>query len=66
MNGFLTNDFSRTGRAGRVIDIGKGKEAGVSRAINLGSRSESSISRHLGVSSLVRFSHGKLNHNHER
>ena len=35
MNGFLTNDFNRTGRAGIIIDIGKGKEPGASRAINL-------------------------------
>jgi len=35
MNGFLTNDFIRTGRAGKMIDIGKGKEPGASRAINL-------------------------------
>jgi hypothetical protein len=35
MNGFLTNDFKRTGRAGIIIDIGKGKELGASRDINL-------------------------------
>ena len=35
MNGFLTNNFNRTGRAGKMIDIGKGKELGASRAINL-------------------------------
>ncbi len=35
MNGFLANDFNRTGRAGKMIDIGKGKEPGASRAINL-------------------------------
>jgi hypothetical protein len=35
MNGFLTNDFNRTGRAGILIDIGKGKKPGTSRAINL-------------------------------
>ena len=35
MSGFLTNDFSRTGRAGKTVDIGKNKEPGVSRAINL-------------------------------
>jgi hypothetical protein len=35
MNGFLTNDVDRTGRAGIIIDIGKGKELGASRAINL-------------------------------
>jgi hypothetical protein len=33
MNGFLTNDFNRTGRAGIIIDVGKGKELGVSRII---------------------------------
>jgi len=36
MNELLTNNSSRTGRAGIMIDIGKGKEAGASRAINLG------------------------------
>ena len=36
MNGFLTNDFSGTGKAGKMIDIGKGKELGASRAISLG------------------------------
>ena len=35
MNEFLTTDFKRTGRAGILIDIGKEKEVGVSRAINL-------------------------------
>jgi hypothetical protein len=35
MNGFLTNAFNRTGRAGITIDIGKGKEPGACRAINL-------------------------------
>jgi hypothetical protein len=35
MNGFLTNDFNRTGRAGKVIDVGKGKELGASGTINL-------------------------------
>jgi hypothetical protein len=35
MNGFLASDFNRTGRAGKMIDIGNGKELGVSRAINL-------------------------------
>lgn len=34
MNGFLTDDFNRTGRAGIIIDIGKGKEPGASRGIN--------------------------------
>src|ERR1035437_6883012 len=36
-SGFLTNDFNRPGRAGRIIDIGKGKGPGASRAINLDS-----------------------------
>ena len=36
INGFLTTGFNRTGRAGTMIDIGKGKELGVSRTINLG------------------------------
>ena len=36
-SGFLTNDFNRTGKAGRIIDIGKGKGPGASRAINLDS-----------------------------
>jgi len=35
MNRFLTNDFNRTGRAGRKLDIGNGKERGTSRTINL-------------------------------
>jgi hypothetical protein len=35
MRGFLTNDFTRTGRAGIIGDIGKGKEPGALRAINL-------------------------------
>jgi hypothetical protein len=35
MNGFLTNDFTVTGETGTLIDIGKGKKPGVSRAINL-------------------------------
>ena len=35
MNEFLTNNSSRTGRAGIMIDIGIGKEAGASKAINL-------------------------------
>jgi len=35
MNGFPTDNFYRTGRAGIMITIGKGKALGVSRAINL-------------------------------
>jgi hypothetical protein len=35
MNGFLTGDFNRTGRAGRIIDTGEEKEPGVSRAIEI-------------------------------
>ena len=35
MNGFLTNDFNRTGAVGKRTDIGKGKKLGASRAINL-------------------------------
>jgi hypothetical protein len=38
MSGSLTNGFNRTGRAGIMIDIGKGKEPGASRAISLGRR----------------------------
>ncbi len=35
MNEFLINDFNRTGRAGKIIDAGKGQELrGVSRTIN--------------------------------
>jgi hypothetical protein len=34
MSGFPTNGFNRTGRAGIMIDIGKGKEPGASRAIS--------------------------------
>jgi hypothetical protein len=36
MNGFPTGNFVRTGGPGKAIDIGKGKEPGVSRAINPG------------------------------
>jgi hypothetical protein len=35
MNGFLLNDYNRTGRAGIIIAIGKIKEPGASRAISL-------------------------------
>lgn len=35
MSGSLTDDFNRTGRAGVIPDIGKGREPGASRAINL-------------------------------
>ena len=35
MSGFPTYDCNRTGRAGKMIDIGKGKELGASRAIKL-------------------------------
>src|SRR4030042_6005678 len=35
INGFLTNDFNRTGAVGKRTDIGKGKELGVFRTINL-------------------------------
>jgi hypothetical protein len=35
MNGFLRDDFTRAGRAGVIIDTGKGEEPGGSRAINL-------------------------------
>ena len=35
MNGFLTSGFNGTGRAGKMIDIGKEKGLGASRAIIL-------------------------------
>ena len=35
MNRFLTNDFNRTGKDGKIIDIGKSRELGASRTINL-------------------------------
>ncbi len=35
MNGFVTGNFNRIGRTGIIIDIGKVKELGASRAINL-------------------------------
>jgi len=35
MTGFLANEFNRTGRAGKIVDIGKSKELGASKAINL-------------------------------
>src|SRR5512137_2245722 len=34
MNGSLTNNFNRTGRAGTITDIGKSKHIGACRAIN--------------------------------
>ncbi len=39
MNGFLIGGFKRTGRAGKIIDIGEEKEPGVSRAIEIGRHS---------------------------
>jgi len=36
MNGSPSGGFNKTGRAGMVIDIGKGKEPGASRTISLG------------------------------
>jgi len=36
MNGYPTIDSNGTGRAGKVTDIGRGKEPGTSRAIILG------------------------------
>ena len=35
MNGFLTNDFNRTGTVGIIIIIGKSKKPWAYRAINL-------------------------------
>ncbi len=35
MNGFLTNDFIRTGTAGTIIVIGRGEELGVLRTIEI-------------------------------
>jgi hypothetical protein len=35
MNGFLTDDFELTGRAGKGIDIGKGEELGAFRIIEI-------------------------------
>jgi len=32
---FLTINFNRTGRAGKILDVGKGGELGASRATNL-------------------------------
>ena len=40
MNRFLPDNFSRIGRVGRIIDIGKTKNAGEYRAINLGPKSK--------------------------
>ena len=34
INGFLITGFDRTGKAGTMIDIGKGGERGASRTIN--------------------------------
>ena len=34
MNGFPSSEFNKTGRAGIVVDIGKGKVVGESRTIN--------------------------------
>jgi len=34
INGFLISIFNKTGGAGRIIDIGKEKENGMSRDIN--------------------------------
>ena len=59
MNGFLTNDFNRTGRAGVLINIGKSKKLGASRAISLDhnnrdrhedSKGSSNISKNLRLS----------------
>ncbi len=35
MNGFHTNNFIGTGKAGKMIDVGKDEELGASRTINL-------------------------------
>ena len=35
MNGFLTDDLNRTGRAGMIVDIGKSKKLGVFRTIEI-------------------------------
>ncbi len=34
MNGFLNDGFYKTGRAGKIIDAGKGEEPGASKGIN--------------------------------
>ena len=36
MNEFLTNDFNKTGRVGKIVDIGKGMELGASKTFTLG------------------------------
>jgi hypothetical protein len=35
MNGFLTDDLDKTGRAGMIVDIGKGRELGASTTIEV-------------------------------
>ena len=71
MNLFLTNDCNRTGKAGIVIDTGKGKKRGASRAINLDHNNKdrnydvkgnSNINRDLRFSSISnRFNNNKGN-----
>jgi len=54
INGFLTSDFDRTGRAGTIMDIGEGKEPGASRAINLELNNRDSNSEIKGRGNIIR------------
>ena len=70
MNGFLTNDFNRTGRAGIKIAIGNGKEPGASRIISLAhnhrdrcsdSKGNSNINRDLRFSNISNRDNNRFN-----
>jgi hypothetical protein len=54
MNGYHTSDFIRTGRAGIITDIGKGREPGASSAINLDRKNRDRSSEIKGNSNINR------------
>ena len=71
MNGFLPNDFNRTGRAGILTVIGNGNELGASRAISLAhnhrdrnsdSKGNSNINRGLRFSNISNRDNNRFSH----
>jgi hypothetical protein len=55
MSGFLISDFNRTGRAGKITDVGKrGELPGASKTMNLGQSTSGGNSGSNGSSNITR------------
>jgi hypothetical protein len=55
MNGFLTSDLNRTGRAGKIIDVGRSEElGGASKSISLDQNTRDRNKDNNGSSNITR------------